>query len=368
MRARDAVSIRSRAPALVAATAALLSASSADAHEVGLSRGDYMADGAAVRAELTFARKEIASLVAGLDVDRDGTLTEAELLASRDAIQGALVGRVKVVGDGAPCPGELDRVDLAEQDGVVVRASYRCAKRPTEARVTLALLDDLPFGHRHLARAIQADGPLDLVLSQRVPSFSFKPPYAPAAPQQAGVAKLARLGATHVATAWTLPAFLLALLVRCEARRAAVFVSIAFACSLLLGLVASAMGAFTPSPRAIAIAIAVSLVYAGADGLVARADRESAHRDRADRAFAWTAFAFGFAHGLGCAAAFRVAVEPATGAHMIGAFAIGALLIVAALSAALVPVAHRARARGSIVSVAVLALGIAAAIRAYFGS
>ena len=51
----------------------------ASAHEVGLSHGEYAASGASVTAQLTFARRDVLSLVAGLDADHDGALTEAEI-------------------------------------------------------------------------------------------------------------------------------------------------------------------------------------------------------------------------------------------------------------------------------------------------
>ena len=41
------------------------------AHAVGVSRGEYRADGAQVRADLVFARKELLATLPGLDADRD---------------------------------------------------------------------------------------------------------------------------------------------------------------------------------------------------------------------------------------------------------------------------------------------------------
>jgi hypothetical protein len=353
---RRAAIVRLRGPARGFAIAAvLLSPAMALAHEAGLSRGDYSMEGASVRADLAFARKDVARLVAGLDVDHDGTLTEAEVLAARDSMKGAIVGRVKVEGDGSPCPGELDRVELVEQDGLVVHAKYRCKKRPSEARVTLALLDDLPYGHRHLARAFQAEGPLDLVLSQRVQGFAWRPPFAPSPPPEVGASKLAQHGATHAATTWTLPVLLLGLLVRCEARRASIVTAIAFASALAVGLIASATGAFTPSPRAIAIAIAAALIYVAVD---APWSAES----RARGAAAWLALPFGAIHGLGFAAALRVA----NGATP---WALGALAIVAAISIVLVLISPRARKHPAIVrGLALLAGALSLARVFYLGS
>jgi hypothetical protein len=312
---------------------------------VGLSRGDYAVEGDAVRAEVAFARKELAGLVAGLDANHDGALTAAEIEAGRDSIQGAVVGRIKVMGDGAPCAGKLDRVELAEADGVVVRALYRCARRPQQAAVTLALMEDLPFGHRHLVRAFAAAGPQDLVLSQRAPSFTFAVPAAAAsAPSPRDAGALGRV--QRMAGAWPIPVFLLGLFARCAGGRPMLAAAGAFAAALFAGLAASVFGMFTPSPRAAAAAMAASLAYVGIDNF-ARDERGP-----------WIALPFGAIHGLGCAAAFRAA-EGGT----LGGFALGVLGALAAVVAALVVGVTWTRERRVFRADAAIALnlGIAAA-------
>jgi hypothetical protein len=306
-----------------------------------------------VRAEIIFARKELASLVAGLDADHDGALTQAEIDAGRDSIQGATVGRIKVTGDGAPCAGTLAGVELTEQDGVLVRSRHRCGKRPQQATVTLALLEDLSFGHRHLARAHSAAGPIDLVLQQRLPSvtFSLPPDTAPAAAAGASAISLFRRGALHVATAWPLPVFLLGLLARSASRRAAVLAAGAFALALAVGLVLATAGLFLPSPHAIALAVAASLAYVGVDNL-SREERGP-----------WIALPFGLVHGFGGAVAFRVSGAP-PGA--LAGFAAGALLAVAAFATAIVPAVRWAGGRVTLaLSALVAAAGVAALALAF---
>lgn len=343
----------SRATLASALALACLSPSLARAHEVGLSRGDYTADGAAIVAEIAFARKELIGLVAGLDGDHDGALTEAELRVGLGSIEGAVVSRVKVEGDGGRCEGKLVKVELAEQDGVLLRASYRCAKRPAEARIALTLLDDLPFGHRHLVRAAQAEGPLDLVLSQRAPTFAFRPPPAPveAKPEDAGSTWM--LGAKHAARAWTCPVFLIGLLARARGRAPAIAAVCAFLAASAAGIAASSSGLFTPSPRALGAAIALSLVYVGVDALA-----DSGAPDRA--APAWTALPFGVVHGLALAA------SRGAGAASVP-FATGSLLVMATLAAGLVPSVLWARARhpssGRVAGALALLAGVAALAR-----
>lgn len=349
---------RRHAARLLGSTAALLVATTALAHEVGLSRGDYLVEGAGLRVDLVFARKELIGLVATLDADHDGALTQPEVDAARDALQGALVGRIKVTGDGATCPGTLDRAELAEQDGLRVRAFYRCPRRPDQVAVALTFFDDVPFGHRHLLRAAAAAGPLDLVLSQRTPSFSFTAPPAPAGarepPTPVGAALSPTLrGALHVATAWELPVFLLGLLAGCAGRRPALLAAAAFAASLLLGLALAALGIFTPSPAVLAVALALSLAYVGVDDLALSAARTP-----------WIALPFGLVHGLGCGTACGAAsgtVGPAPPWGALAPFALGVAFALALLLAALVPTVLWARARPGFAPRGVAALGAAVA-------
>lgn len=322
----------------------LLAASPVRAHEVGLSRGDFSADGAAVRAEVAFARKELASLVAGLDANHDGAFTVEELDAGRDAIQGAVVGRITITGDGAPCAGKLERVDLSEQDGVAVRALYRCPRRPREASVTLTFIQDLPFGHRHLARAFTAVGPLDLVLSQRSPTFSFALPPDARAGRPTSDRSPGALGRAVAASGWPVPVFLVGLLARSPNRRAAFLTALAFAVALLGGLLGSRLGLFTPSPRAVAAAVALSLAYVGVDNLAGGEPRP------------WIAMPFGVVHGLAAAALLRALEAPPL------PFALGTLAALAVLVPAIVPAVRwlGARARGvTMVSAAVALAGLA---------
>ncbi|APR83413.1 putative membrane protein [Minicystis rosea] len=339
--------------AALAAGAVALSARPALAHEVGLSRGTFSAEGTGVRAEVAFARKELASLVAGLDADHDGSLTQTEIDGARDSIQGAVVGRFKVMGDGVPCPGRLEHVELAEQDGVTIGAIYRCARRPKEATVTVTLLDDLAFGHRHLVRALAATGPLDLVLSQRVPTFSFPLPPDPggaSSTTSSGARPLLREGFLRTVTAWPLPVFLIGLLARASDRRAVFTSAAAFTAALLVGLLASALGLFTPSPRAVAIAVAVSLAYVGIDNL-------------AGSRRAWIALPFGVVHGLGGAAAFRALDAPIGG---LAAFVAGVFAAVSMFIALLAAARRSLAARPALEARSTFAIGIAVVTASMF--
>jgi hypothetical protein len=346
-----------RAAGSAAALAVGFLAARAEAHEVGLSRGEYVVEGASLRVEIVFARKEVIGLVAGLDADHDGALTPAELSAGRASIEGALVGRLRVKGDGAPCPGTIDRADLAEQDGVSVHAVYRCPRRPKKLTVDLAFLDDLAFGHRHLGRASAGSVVIDQVLSQRSPSLSIDVPVhdggsagsadydAPRASGDGGPSPLRR-GARHVLSHPAGAAFLLALFTTCGGRRAALLAAAAFTGAAALGLGLGARGVFVPDPRALTAAIALSVVYAGLEAMGAP-----------DGTARWrVALPFGVVHGLWCAAGYQ-----ASGEGGIGAFGAGAALALVAVVAALLWARAWAERRRLLAGRRVAALGAAIA-------
>jgi hypothetical protein len=353
-------SLAAGASVAVAATVALAAATAA-AHEVGLSRGDYVVEGREVRSRLVFARRELAGLVAGLDADHDGVLTEAELAASRDAVEGALVGRIRVQGDGAPCPGTLDRVELAEQDGVAVLGVHPCPRRPRRLAVELAFFTDLSEGHRHLARATAGPSAIDAILSRRTPSFSLDVPDAPDSPAlpaapstrppwQRGVLLV-------LARPWA-PAFLLAIFATCASRRAALLAAAAFTAAAALGFGLGAGGLFLPGPRALAVAVALSLAYAGIEAVVSPdgARPGGFGGQQPPLVHCATAAPFGLVHGIAWSAAIPAGSRPAALA--------GVALALSASTAILLPAAPWSFApRGrAILGAAVAAAGAAGVI------
>jgi hypothetical protein len=315
-----------RSAAAAVGFAVALAAARAGAHEVGLSRGEYVVEGSTARVDLAFARRELSGLVATLDANGDGALTSAEVEAARGAIEGALVNRVKVKGDGVACPGSLERAELTDQDGIAVRAIYRCSKRPRAVAIDLTFLDDLAFGHRHLARASTGAGPvaIDHVLSQRSRSLTIDVPEGPApAPREEGGAFAH--GARRVLLRHEAPAFLLALLASRVGARGMAIAAACFTAAVALGLWLGARALFLPSPAAVAAAIAISLVYVGVVAPRARSG-------------ALLALPFGVVHGLGCAHAFR-APEP------LGIFTLGVGAGLFVIAAALLLVALWAQRR-----------------------
>jgi hypothetical protein len=290
-----------RAVELLALFAVSGLAASASAHEVGLSRGTYVVDGDRVTADLVMSRREAASVVTGLDADRDGRVTPPELEAARSTFQSAIVDRVRVRAGGQPCTGTLTEARLSEEDGLEVRATYTCGAPIAQAEIELALLDDLAHGHRHIARAAGGVQVTETVLSRGQRAFVVAAPSG-AAPPPAGKDRLSllALGVEHILTGYDHLLFLFGLVLVGGRWRALLWVVTAFtlAHSITLGL--AALGVWSPRPSIIEPLIALSIAYVGVENFFVKS---------AEKRWRIT-FPFGLVHGFGFAGALREVALP----------------------------------------------------------
>ena len=286
---------------LAAAAAVLALSARAAAHEVGLSRGTYAAAGAAVTAELVLSRKEVASVVPELDADRDGKLSEEELASARPALQRAIVDRVHVSSGGASCAGALAEARLSEEDGLDLRATYACPAPVTRARIELALLGDLAYGHRHIARSAVGAQVTEVVLSrsQRALEVVGTGEPAPAPPARDRLSMFG-LGLEHILTGYDHLVFLLGLVLVGGRWRSLLWVITAFtlAHSITLGL--AALGVWAPRPSIVEPLIALSIAYVGVENFFVK-DAEKRWR---------VTFPFGLVHGFGFAGAMQEIALP----------------------------------------------------------
>jgi hydrogenase/urease accessory protein HupE len=348
--------------ALAAAFLALFAVAEARAHEVGLSRGEYALSGATVSATLTFARRDAIELCAGLDEDHDGKLTAEEIARAQGALEQTIVGRVKVRGDDAKCPGTLTAAALAEEDGLTVRAEYRCPTAPREATIELALLSDLPFGHRHLARSDKGGAPADALLSERSRSLSITAgpappgPEAGQAPAYGGKLSFLLLGVEHILKGYDHLVFLLGLVLVGGRLRSLVGVITAFTVAHSITLAVAVLGVWAPSPRIVEPAIALSIAYVGVENFFVK-DAEKRYR---------ITFPFGLVHGFGFAGALQeIAMPRADVPAALVLFNLGVEAGQLAVLALLLPLVLAARKRASfrergvkVVSAAIVALGL----------
>jgi hydrogenase/urease accessory protein HupE len=286
---------------LVLAPLLVLRATPSQAHAVGVSRGEYRADGTRVRADLVFARKELLATLPGLDADRDGELTSGDLERAHDELSDWMQRGMVVRVAAGPCAGGLEGATLTQQDGVDLAAVYQCPQQASAFSVRLGLLAELSLGHRHLLTAIFPSQTLRAVLYEAEPALELAPPGVVAgAPGGAGPSPF-RLGVVHLLTGYDHLLFLLALLLVGGPLRSVLLVVTAFTLAHSVTLAVAVLGIWTPRPTLVEPAIALSIAYVGIENCVAP------HLRRRWR----LAFLFGLVHGFGFAGALREAAVSA---------------------------------------------------------
>jgi hydrogenase/urease accessory protein HupE len=243
--------------------ALLLAPRAAEAHAVGLSRGQYTALPDGLGAELSFAPAEL------------GPALEPQRLLEQIHVSDA---------SGKACPGSLEGVHASDATSLTLRARFRCVE-PAALRVELAFWEQLSPGHRH---AVESQ-----LYQRERPSFSIEG----AAPELAspGLMDWLKLGVEHILTGYDHLAFLFALaLVATTWRKLAACVSV-FTLAHSVTLALAALDVVAPPSVLVEAAIALSICYVGIENLTERAARPR---------YALV-FAFGLIHGFGFAGALR---------------------------------------------------------------
>lgn len=347
-------------PSIAALFAVLLVAAPAVAHEVGLSRGEYVVTGAVIDAEITFSRGEIASLVTELDADRNGRIAPEELTRSRASIDRALTGGVTVQGSGRACPAKLEDARLVDEDGFAVRLQFRCRSRSSRLSFALPVLAELAHGHRHIAHVVAGPITVNHVIHRRTPSFDVvvggvDEPEPPAAAPDAGSPFVA--GLLAMITGLDHLAFVVALTLLGGRLRSIVLAAIVFTALYSFALALAAFDVLGPTPGFLGPAIALSVAYAGVEGW--------ASGDGGER---WRFVApLGLLHGFGLAGALTRMALPA--AQLPGAFVsfnLGVEVGQLAVLAVVVPLVLVARKRGGIVRSGLRGLSVILAVVGVF--
>jgi len=271
---------RASARGVLPAAAVLLGASTALAHDPGLSRLALVVEDRSVTATLSIAA-ELRSLIekaAGpawaleaLEVAVDGEAAQAEWLGS----------------------GARERESIE----VVLRFP---ARDPDRVQVRSRMLAWLPAGHRQVALATRPDGSRlsAAILSRGADRLEC----ATAEPEDSSAERptflaFVSLGAEHIVAGWDHLFFLLALLLGRRRLLDALKVITAFTAAHSVTLALSALELGSLPPRIVEPLIAASIIHAGAANLA----RRGAGVGPA------LAFAFGLVHGLGLSYALREA-------------------------------------------------------------
>jgi len=122
-------------PVLLALASAIVGRPSpVEAHQIGLSQGLYRVvagdvatgGGESVSVTLTLARGELRSLAREVDQDRDGEVSEVEVMVGATAIEAAIVGGLRISIDERSCTPRFDGASLTEEDGLEIVLHYEC--------------------------------------------------------------------------------------------------------------------------------------------------------------------------------------------------------------------------------------------------
>jgi hydrogenase/urease accessory protein HupE len=285
--------------AILVALAALSLATPSLAHKPGLSRVDGHVEGTSVVVDIVFAQGEVLALTPSLDADKSGTLDDAELSRGLASLQRDVVDHVSVERGGAACTGKALSATAEENDGIRTHARYECTSAGSPVRITFGLFDELASGHRSFVSFVGGLSSGETILSREHATASFEVTgTTPQANDGGGHAlgtfpSIVLLGVEHILTGWDHLLFLFGLVLVGGRFRSTLAVITAFTIAHSITLAVAALGVFTPSPRIIEPAIALSIAYVGAENFVVH-----------DVAKRWRiTFPFGLVHGFGFAGA-----------------------------------------------------------------
>jgi hydrogenase/urease accessory protein HupE len=278
----------------------------AHAHAIGLSTGDYRTQGSSVAAKLAFARGEVAALARGVDQNEDGHLTAAEVAASKSLLEEKILKRIVVrAGDSSPCTVAITDAGLTDEDGLLVGARWDCNRADVPYEIELAILDDLARGHRHVARTASADGAVhDEVLFGDTRRLTLVPSAAPPSEKpvvhEASAWSFLKMGIEHILTGYDHLVFIVGLVLARARLRSLLTIVTAFTIAHSITLALAALDVWSPSPRIVEPAIALSIAYVGIENFFVK-----------DASKRWRiTFPFGLIHGFGFAGALREIALP----------------------------------------------------------
>ncbi|MDP9100170.1 MAG: HupE/UreJ family protein [Verrucomicrobiota bacterium] len=321
-------------------TAAVIGASSAFAHDPGLSSANVELGNERINVVLTFNQRDIANITA-----------QAQEL--------------------------LDRAVLVQLDAVTVTPSHAHASTDannnvefqfTFPRAAIAptltfrspLLKDLPFGHRQVFTVRDGNGRelSRLLLSAREDSARLALQASDSSPpSREGFLEFLLLGIRHILTGYDHLLFLFGLLVMCQTGRTAALLITCFTAAHSLTLALSTFGLVNLPSRFVEAAIAASILYVGVENIFRGA--------KPMRGRALLTFAFGLIHGLGFASVLRemgVANSGSAAIIPLVAFNSGVELGQLSVAAIILPVAWFLRRNDSFRRVGVPALSLAVAL------
>ena len=281
------------------------------------------------------------------DVAHDLNIADSERLLDRAfaseqsrAFAVLIAPRLSVAADGRVLEPQWSTLDvIPDRQSVGLHVRYRVSAVPGTVAIDAALF---PYdsAHQTFLNIYEGEALTQAILDRGRTRFEYF-----AGSRQGAVAvirKFVPAGVHHILIGPDHLLFLVGLLLLGGSVRQLAVVVTAFTVAHSITLSLAALNLVSPPARIIEPAIALSIVYVGADNLLVREGRDVR---------AWIAFAFGFIHGFGFANVLREMELPARAlgwslfSFNVGV-EIGQLLVVVAVAAALSALRSRSEAAG----------------------
>ena len=230
-----------------------------------------------------------------LNIEPADRLLDSTFAAARaSAIVNLLAPRLIVAADGRPIKGEWSGLEvLAERQSLRLHVRFPTASPPGTVTIATVMFPYDP-NHQTFVNVYERDALTQAILDRSRSEFQYF-----AGSRQGAVAVIRKFlpaGIHHILIGPDHLLFLVGLLLLGGTIRQLAVVVTAFTVAHSITLSLAALDLVTPPARLIEPAIALSIVYVGADNLLVREGRDVR---------AWIAFAFGFIHGFGFANVLR---------------------------------------------------------------
>jgi hydrogenase/urease accessory protein HupE len=274
----------------------VLAATSAFAHDPGLSAAEVKLDGKKAVARLTFARADIA-MIAPMDADLDGRITQLEFDAARTGLESLAKESFALIVDGHGVSPMTVAVSLDEGDAIHFDLEYPPLQGST-LTLRSVLIDKLPRGHRQFLELRDAGGNTQARRMLDASNNSIECNLAEFLSSQNrphAFWGFLPLGIEHILLGFDHLAFLFALLIAGGTlwEGAKIITSFTVAHSITLAL--ATLEVIVIPASVVEPLIAASIIYVGLENIIRR---------KIERRWLLT-FAFGLVHGFGFASALR---------------------------------------------------------------
>jgi len=287
--------------AVLVATGLAVTWSAAEAHPIPFSYLDLRLGEGEIEASLVV---HIIDLAHDLEIDPPERLLDPAVSAEHaDAMADLVERRLQIAsGERSFSPDWLPPEVLPERQSVRLRFRYGLEPRPGVLEVGALLF---PYDPRHQTFLnVYESGELrrQAILDVSHPEVEYF--LGTWQGTRAVVQRFLQLGVHHILTGADHLLFLVGLLLLGGSVRQLLIVVTAFTLAHSVTLSLAALNLFSPPPTIIEPAIALSIVWVGADNLLVGGGRDMR---------AWIAFAFGLVHGFGFAGILRAMELPSRG-------------------------------------------------------